>query len=111
MKNTCVVRDIRKALPFPCCPVRVSKTRIYFTVPGEAQDVRASPINSTALHVTWKPPQEKDRNGIIRGYHVHVQEIKDEVRTTPKDEITSNTQHTLTRLHQLGKGSQRTDAL
>ncbi|XP_077297678.1 tyrosine-protein phosphatase Lar isoform X3 [Arctopsyche grandis] len=57
----------------PAVPVR---TKQY--VPGEAQDVRASPINSTALHVTWKPPQEKDRNGIIRGYHVHVQEIKDE---------------------------------
>lgn len=49
------------------------------TVPGEPQDVRVTPINSTALLVTWKPPLEKDKNGIIRGYHVHVQETKEEV--------------------------------
>lgn len=53
----------------------------YFdvTVPGEPQDVRVNAINSTTLHVIWKPPQEKDRNGIIMGYHIHVQETKEEV--------------------------------
>lgn len=48
-------------------------------VPGEPQDVRVNAINSTALHVIWKEPQEKDRNGIIMGYHIHVQETKEEV--------------------------------
>lgn len=50
------------------------------TVPGEPQDVKVTAINSTSIHVTWKPPQEKEKNGIIRGYHVHVQEVREEVR-------------------------------
>jgi hypothetical protein len=50
-----------------------------FTVPGDPQDVRATFINSTAIRVQWRPPLEKDRNGIIRGYHIHVQETKEEV--------------------------------
>lgn len=50
-----------------------------FTVPGEPQDVKVDAINSTSIHVTWKPPQEKEKNGIIRGYHVHVQEVREEV--------------------------------
>lgn len=49
-------------------------------MPGEPQDVRVNAINSTTLHVIWKPPQEKDRNGIIMGYHIHVQETKEEVK-------------------------------
>lgn len=49
------------------------------TVPGDPQDVKATPINSTAIHVEWKPPKAKDQNGVIRGYHIHVQEVKEEV--------------------------------
>lgn len=49
------------------------------TVPGDPQDVRATFINSTAVRVQWRPPLEKERNGIIRGYHIHVQETKEEV--------------------------------
>jgi hypothetical protein len=48
-------------------------------VPGDPQDVQATFINSTAIRVQWRPPLEKDRNGIIRGYHIHVQETKEEV--------------------------------
>lgn len=48
-------------------------------MPGEPQDVRVNAVNSTTIHVAWKPPQEKDRNGIIMGYHIHVQETKEEV--------------------------------
>jgi len=44
--------------------------------------VRVSAVNSTTIHVSWKPPAEKDRNGIIRGYHIHIHEIKDEVKLT-----------------------------
>jgi receptor-type tyrosine-protein phosphatase F len=53
-------------------------------VPGEPTNVRASTVNSTTIHVSWKPPAEKDRNGIIRGYHIHVHEVKDEVRSGEK---------------------------
>lgn len=48
-------------------------------MPGDPQDVKATPINSTTIKVNWKPPLAKDRNGIIRGYHIHVQETKEEV--------------------------------
>ena len=53
---------------------------LFHLVPGEPTSVRVSAINSTTIHVSWKPPSEKDRNGIIRGYHIHVHEVKDEVR-------------------------------
>lgn len=49
-------------------------------MPGDPQDVKVTPINSTTIKVNWKPPQTRDRNGIILGYHVHVQEVKEEVR-------------------------------
>ncbi|XP_049549044.1 tyrosine-protein phosphatase Lar isoform X1 [Anopheles darlingi] len=52
--------------------------RTHEDVPGDPQEVKASPVNSTTIYVTWKPPKEKNRNGIIRGYHIHVQEMKDE---------------------------------
>ncbi|KAI8121523.1 Tyrosine-protein phosphatase Lar [Lucilia cuprina] len=52
--------------------------RTHEDVPGDPQEVKATPLNSTSIHVTWKPPLEKDRNGIIRGYHIHVQEVRDE---------------------------------
>jgi receptor-type tyrosine-protein phosphatase F len=52
---------------------------IFYLVPGEPTSVRVSAVNSTTIHVSWKPPAEKDRNGIIRGYHIHVHEVKDEV--------------------------------
>lgn len=49
------------------------------TVPGDPQDVKASAINSSTIHVEWKPPKAKDQNGVIRGYHIHVQEVREEV--------------------------------
>lgn len=48
-------------------------------VPGDPQDVKVTPINSTAIHVEWKPPKSKEQNGVIRGYHIHVQEVREEV--------------------------------
>lgn len=51
-------------------------------VPGDPQDVKVTPINSTAIHVEWKPPKSKEQNGVIRGYHIHVQEVREEVRST-----------------------------
>ncbi|XP_055372235.1 tyrosine-protein phosphatase Lar isoform X2 [Condylostylus longicornis] len=47
-------------------------------VPGDPQNVQVTALNSTSIHVIWEPPLEKDRNGIIRGYHIHVQETRDE---------------------------------
>ncbi|XP_065213567.1 tyrosine-protein phosphatase Lar isoform X3 [Planococcus citri] len=47
-------------------------------VPGPPTDVKAAPVNSTTIFVEWKPPAENERNGIIRQYHIHVQETKHE---------------------------------
>ncbi|KAK5642104.1 hypothetical protein RI129_008271 [Pyrocoelia pectoralis] len=52
--------------------------RTHEDVPGNPEDVKVTPINSTTIKVNWKPPQAKDRNGVIRGYHIHVQETKEE---------------------------------
>ncbi|XP_031768758.1 tyrosine-protein phosphatase Lar isoform X4 [Galleria mellonella] len=68
-------------------PIAV-RTKQY--VPGEPQDVKVSAINSTSIHVTWKPPQEKEKNGIIRGYHVHVQEIREEGKNFLNDPMRFN---------------------
>ncbi|XP_037294803.1 tyrosine-protein phosphatase Lar isoform X4 [Manduca sexta] len=64
------------------------RTKQY--VPGEPQDVKVTAINSTSIHVTWKPPQEKEKNGIIRGYHVHVQEIREEGKGLLNDPMRFN---------------------
>jgi ribosome recycling factor len=48
-------------------------------VPGPPTDVKVQPVNSSTIHVQWRPPTEEDRHGIIRGYHIHVQEAKPEV--------------------------------
>lgn len=49
------------------------------TVPGNPQDVTATALNSTTIRVEWKPPRVNDQNGVIRGYHVHIQEVAEEV--------------------------------
>ncbi|XP_075978544.1 tyrosine-protein phosphatase Lar isoform X4 [Anticarsia gemmatalis] len=64
--------------------------RTHEDVPGEPQDVSVVAINSTSIHVTWKPPQEKDKNGIIRGYHVHVQEVREEGKGLLNDPMRFN---------------------
>ncbi|XP_026300845.1 tyrosine-protein phosphatase Lar isoform X13 [Apis mellifera] len=58
-------------IPYPV------RTKQY--VPGDPQDVKVTPINSTAIHVEWKPPKSKEQNGVIRGYHIHVQEVREEM--------------------------------
>ena len=43
------------------------------TVPGEPQNVVAVPVNSSSVEVSWSPPVDKDKNGVIRGYQIYVQ--------------------------------------
>lgn len=35
-------------------------------------------MNSTTIKVNWKPPFNKEQNGIIRGYQIHLQELNKE---------------------------------
>ena len=35
--------------------------------------MQAFSINSSSVHVTWDPPLDRERNGVIRGYQVYVQ--------------------------------------
>ncbi|XP_045139286.1 tyrosine-protein phosphatase Lar-like isoform X5 [Portunus trituberculatus] len=44
-------------------------------MPGEPRNVKVEVINSTSIEVTWTPPDEKERHGIIRGYQIHVQNM------------------------------------
>ncbi|RWS18907.1 Tyrosine-protein phosphatase Lar-like protein, partial [Leptotrombidium deliense] len=44
-------------------------------VPGEPRNVKVTAINSTSVKVEWKPPLNKEQNGLIRGYQIHVQEV------------------------------------
>jgi len=47
------------------------------SVPGEPRRVRLEAVNSTAVHVQWRPPLEREQNGVIRGYQVLFMRIDD----------------------------------
>ncbi|KAJ3663922.1 hypothetical protein Zmor_008138 [Zophobas morio] len=70
---------------FSCSPRNYVLIVDNSTVPGNPQDVKVTPINSTTIKVEWKPPHPKERNGIILGYHVHVQETKEEGKNLLND--------------------------
>lgn len=53
------------------------KTDLDIAVPGEPRQVKVEVINSTAAHVSWRPPREKERNGIIRGYQIHYHKVNE----------------------------------
>jgi hypothetical protein len=48
------------------------------TVPGEPRKVKLEAINSTAVGVQWRPPAEREQNGVIRGYQVLYVKLDDE---------------------------------
>lgn len=43
-------------------------------VPGEPRHVKVMALNSTTINVRWKAPGNRERNGLIRGYQIHVHE-------------------------------------
>ena len=43
------------------------------TAPPE--NLIATPLDSTTLHITWQPPVEGERNGIIRRYVINITEL------------------------------------
>jgi len=47
-----------------------SNVHICMLVPGEPRRVRLDAVNSTAVHIQWRPPLEREQNGVIRGYQV-----------------------------------------
>ena len=59
------------------CLNKAFEGSIYLSVPGEPRKVKAEVINSTAVHVSWRPPIERERNGIIRGYQIHYYKVND----------------------------------
>ena len=59
-------------------------------VPGEPRRVRADVVNSTAIRVQWRPPDDlSDRtqtstvSGVIRGYRVYISEDGADPSTPP----------------------------
>ncbi|XP_032454535.1 tyrosine-protein phosphatase Lar isoform X4 [Nasonia vitripennis] len=73
----------------PSYPITVRTHEDAVEIPGDPQNVKATPINATAIYVEWEPPKSKERNGIIRGYHVHVQEVSEETKNQLNDPIRS----------------------
>ena len=56
---------------------------IFYIVPtGAPQNVSASPINSTAIIITWQLPLFEDRNGNITGYSIIVTDTISNTSTT-----------------------------
>ena len=51
---------------------------LFRLVPGEPRNVQITALNSTTVKVNWKPPFNKEQNGIIRGYQIHLQELNKE---------------------------------
>jgi Fibronectin type III domain len=39
-------------------------------VPGEPRKMKVEALNSTAINVQWRPPADREHNGVIRGYLV-----------------------------------------
>ncbi|XP_043282785.1 tyrosine-protein phosphatase Lar isoform X3 [Venturia canescens] len=68
----------------PSYPINV---RTSEDVPGDPQNVNVTAINSTTIHVEWAPPGANEQNGVIRGYHVHVQEVREEGKALLNDPI------------------------
>ncbi|XP_064626984.1 tyrosine-protein phosphatase Lar-like isoform X3 [Lineus longissimus] len=56
-------------------PIVQVKTEPYFPS-APPQDVHASALDSTSIQVTWKPPPEKDQNGVITSYTILYSEAK-----------------------------------
>ena len=51
----------------------IHSTYLPFTVPsGPPQGLTATPSDAWTIVLTWSPPAEEDRNGVIRGYTVNV---------------------------------------
>ena len=46
-------------------------------VPGEPRKVKVEALNSTAIGVQWRPPADRDHNGVIRGYLVTYGRLND----------------------------------
>lgn len=68
------------------------------------------PINSTSIHVEWKSPKPAERNGVIRGYHIHVQEVREEASFHQSISFYLNVLHINRRCRSSDKKfSQRTD--
>lgn len=51
---------------------------MFVAVPGAPpRRVEVDAVNSTALHVTWKPPLVQKQHGEIRGYQVVYSHVED----------------------------------
>ena len=40
-------------------------------MPGEPRKVKLEAVNSTSINVQWRPPMDKEQNGVIRGFQIH----------------------------------------
>ena len=49
-----------------------------YTVPsGPPREVMTLAVSSTSIEVSWQPPQEEDKNGVIIGYQLMLRSSSD----------------------------------
>ena len=70
---------------------------LLFIAPNSPpEDLTAATLSSTVLHLIWSAPSTKNRNGIIREYHVNITEVD---TTTFLSYTTATTSITVQSLH------------
>ena len=53
--------------------IQIDMLLLPIAVPGEPRNVYAQPVNSSTVEVSWDPPDDANKNGVIRGYQIYVQ--------------------------------------
>ena len=48
--------------------------------------MKVESVNSTTIHVQWRAPNRRERNGQIRGYYVYYARVNDNGDVMPKTE-------------------------
>lgn len=57
--------------------VRMSPLSLYIVPSGPPREVMVQAISSTSIQVSWQPPQEEDKNGVIIGYQLTLRSSSD----------------------------------
>lgn len=66
-RKSIFVANVWKNTAFP----KFTRSLLIDIVPGEPRKVKIEAVNSTAVSIQWRPPLEKEQNGIIRGYQIY----------------------------------------
>ncbi len=75
---------------FACASQSIHAVSSTYAAPsGPPTDVQVYAVSSTALRITWSPPEPLDRNGVISGYELVLRSTEDGI--TRNYSVTSDT--------------------